>query len=210
MSPLPLSFRVLKRQGPGPGGGRACGQGAAAADGRHLRRPPRAAPGDQRPRAGAVPGVAGRGRLTPGPGGPARGPPGPGAARQQPGHQVVNRPPVGVSDARSSSSAFLPSLWFSELPAPPRGRLPHPGGAPSHRLCQWELRLERRPALIYASLYPKMEKTPKNKNGDRPLSLGLRKNPEVPCEELRPCSGPCASDWTWTRGCSRRAVGSPG
>lgn len=85
----PVFFRVPQRQGPGPDGGRAGGQGPAAEDERRPRRRPRADPRDQRPRAGPVPGVAGRRRRPPGPGNPAHGAPGPRAPRRRPRHQVV-------------------------------------------------------------------------------------------------------------------------
>ncbi|XP_022379155.1 nuclear prelamin A recognition factor isoform X2 [Enhydra lutris kenyoni] len=119
-----LRWGLSERQRPSPDRGRAGRQGAAAADGRHLRGHPCAAPGDQRPRAGAVPGMAGRGRLPQSPGSPAHHVPGRRAPRGQPGHQVVKVEPAaregGTAERgpetlqeNGSASRLLP--WFSEF-----------------------------------------------------------------------------------------------
>lgn len=184
MRPLPLSFRMLKRQGPSPGGGRACRQGTVAADGRHLRRHPRAGPRDQCPRAGAVPGVAGRGRLPQGPGGPAHSLPGPGAARQQPGHQVVKMQqtgPVGclrrgVSETpEEKAQLFFHRFGFQNSLLPIRGCLLHSVGALSHRMCDWDVYIERRIAVTRASFYPKTIKPQRTRMETDHCLLGLKK-----------------------------------
>lgn len=184
-----VSFRLPERPRPGPGGGRACGQGPAAADGRHLHQHPCAGPGGQRQRAGAVPGVAGRGRLPQGPGSSAHSLPGPRAPRQQPRHQVV----TGEWTAAEGGALSRASGTLEE-----KARLAsrHAGVQP---LCPGPSAVAPSPECVLGVLtaggLPRARRPPAEP-GPAPAwrRLPVRLRGHVSCDGQGPGSGSCASD----------------